>query len=1007
MEGIDTAQKPKKTEMSPARIAGAFAAALGAASPAVADTPAAMEPLGGNSTSTEHQINKQAMENIRSNVLPKALAILERHIKLWKRYKKFKDRVSKYERQKEEILENFDNVDYISRLSYLSSIKNIDINSIVRHVPVSKILEKDFLESRLENIPLNIRGKFKISSSEFSVGKDYRSEFYQDDTLKSTVLNLSNAGLILTIHRIKKLIDDNLNTDKVYDILTRVNTIKNGDISSVVYYLSKEGNISNYIYDSEFFTGMEKLLVNGFKSFYDLNKYLTLEKAKSIRYINNAILLKRAGFEKGTYRNIISILSLDLGENDDFIQSMLNFKTKISKFNASHINIKNIDRLTTPEVINAAQQLSENGFSIYTAIEIVTHDKMTLDKLVSKDFINVLIKLQNSGTSVDSYTFDRITLSRVYDKEYMDMVYADKKSYLLSKINAADKKYLATKVVNPEKLLMSIIDYINALEDKNLTPLVREILSEDKEYVYRIYTADVNERHEGVESSDKLRVREIKDLSPRVLFDIIRIAGIDSIGERTFTSTFQLLYNGKSDGAQRGVMYPHSLMGRISESGGKYNSIDDFLKGEKISDKDMAHFFEVLTQRGVLDNFMASIGDDAEQLRVSESLFFGLENLNMDSAQSDRVFALYDVVTSLEDATIRTSLLNKMHGEIDVLSTQLRSLSTEHNKEKIQQVKSAIVWYKLIIVKSLQNLDEEKRLAELSGDMKWASGMYTEISPKLPSLEELSKEKLFVNIDGVMTNLHQVYTYDDRGGGKPEKSWDGHLSIRSYMRRIGVKVSWDKSGVVNNISSRVWEVEHEANDGYFMLTRSWVSNGDKYQEKLFINTPDRQDGAVKARERIREIAGVKETGKKDNKSKTGPMMSITEVGHSYNVEEGGFKEVTPNVNFVNLRSCGGHANVKKILDRNPGTLVWSTPGTGTELVNNVHAEKWHQAIRYKMNVNFKDIDESTDRFFAKEAKKDGKGSYAQKMHTRSQSYVSPYKNGAAQIYAAHKSIMSE
>ncbi len=53
MEHISTESKPKKAEMSPAHIAGAFVAALGAASPAMAETPVATEPVGGGATTVE------------------------------------------------------------------------------------------------------------------------------------------------------------------------------------------------------------------------------------------------------------------------------------------------------------------------------------------------------------------------------------------------------------------------------------------------------------------------------------------------------------------------------------------------------------------------------------------------------------------------------------------------------------------------------------------------------------------------------------------------------------------------------------------------------------------------------------------------------------------------------------------------------------------------------------------------------------------------------------------
>ncbi len=998
----DDSNKKSEIAFNPAktlRVAAVAAGLLTAPQSGISESHAG-EIVGEKQTTIEMKNAEISTENRKylDTLLTDITEQKEKRIAELKKFRliKFEKAIKRLRTSLFEIEEHRNDTQYLENLLFLKD-SVVDVKSVANRISPIVLKNKDFLLERLGNIPEELHGKFKIALREFSNSKNYDPELYKNPDFVDTANELSARGILWNSAEISYLIKIGKNKKVFFDAITSCN--RKGVKLSVLDLkkMSEEKALS-----TEYMDAYVRLRAIGAKK-YILRDYLTMEKVKSKSYLKNLILLNKAGFERNTPFSLLERLSLKLGENNDFVQNMLYLKTKMIKIDAWIIGKSNIDRLQDSNLVSTVEKLHDVGFPDLDVIRFVTkkHDSMTLEKLASKEFMNAFVELKNASIDIEIWDINYITMSRTRESEYIKILKNIKQDDFFTRVYRADIEYLQSKINNLDELLDDIVAYSHVLENADLTPLAREILKDYKQLVYELIINKFNQRHEGQRSSHELRVEEIKDLSPRVLFDLIRL-----LNDEMYLSTFQLLLNGKNEGSQLGVMYPYSLMGRIAESGGKYNSILEFFQGENISNKDIVRFLEVLTQRGVLDYFMASIGDGQEQLKVSEMLFFGLESLDIGRAQSDRVFTLLDVVSSLEDDTTRTILLDKIHHEINKLELQIKNTDTNASELEITKIKSAIAWYKLVVVKYLQNLNEDERKSKLLGNMIWADGMYAEIVPNMQNIHELSKESLFVDINGVMTNLHQVYIYDDRGSSRPEKSWDGHLSVRSYMKRLGVKVGWDKSGNINKVSSQAWEVEHKIDDGYFILTREWTRDGTKYAEKLFINTPDKPDGATKARERLREVAGVKKVGEEDDKSKIGPPMIITEVGHSYNVERDGFKEVTPNVIFVNLRSCGGNKNMEKILNLNPNTLVWSTTGTGTELINNILAEKIHDTVRNKLSINFTNIHNSVEAFLVKEAKKDGKGSFSEKMLSRLRSgYVPPDKNEAAQISMAYKKII--
>lgn len=931
------------------------ALALNASEPAVADTDSFIQPdqTPYEQVVEDNESQAEAIERIRTKVLPEAMVFLEERIDFLNKMNlsSVEERVQLLDNMRD----NAANPEYLDGLVWLDQ-QGVDLDLIVTRVDPGVITDRSFLTERINAIPEEIRFHIRIAAEEFALESErYDASMYRDPDFQAVATTLSEYGTHWMSYHITKLIEAGKNDPKYLASLGYL--AEHGvEISS---YAVIDGLSQAEAADQTFLHALTVLSEQGI----DVTRLLgddaegsglTREQARDPNYIEALTLLHGAGVELSHW--VIENLSAEKAASEEYMGVMLQLlRFSNGQFLSSFLGC-DLDTCAKP----GASAITEL-FTKYDENPLFMLDYgLSDEKIASAEFRDALDTAYSKGVRVGPYRIDDLTLGRINDPQYVELLLETMDRGREASPSMADSLLLEQHFGSRKAAFDSIPQYMETMNDA--TGALGEILREQQDLVYLYAVIRMNENHN---ESDAVRMAEYHGLSAAEMFGVIVTAGPDA-----YDSSFKLLLDGRGGEEAR-----HSLYGKIeTEFSG---DILTFIEGQSAGNSDLEFFLEQLSQHGKLTDFFDRVGDEARQLQLVEYLYLGLESAPDKLAQAT---AMVDALDSFSDnPVLYDAILDGIASELTQLS-ELKAID-----ELSEDQKDTLLLYKLSITNHALRAQKE---------IPWAAEYVAEYGKFMPTQESLSAEELFTEIEGKPTHVQRHFFYDDREGHE-EKFWDGHHSLKHYLSSKQIGVAWDEEGSITDISPRSnsdWTVDFRPESGMAILT----DESANARLVVVLNLPDNEEMGIAA------TGGYLETI--DDGEPLEPH-TIVHRGHSYHVDKT-ISEISAGSAVVDLGSCGGYRNLTSIMERNPNMHVISTKGTGMMGVNDLIKRHYDQALVAGEEINWAELGQSIgeDAQVLMEKYDD---SYTRRIMDGWQSYVMPDQNSTVQLVAAYNQLKSQ
>ncbi len=948
MDAIKRLQRRK----SPAHIAGAFAAVLGASSPSVADPSMAIDSLGGNVITTEAQARQSGIEDLSDQdrvlaltIHAEAKTLLEEKISIYNAVPGLDKEVEKYSNLLQDLTKYVHDDNYLHGLISLKKL-NVDVVSFMIKFGPENIKSPAHIKQKLSIIPRELLGKFEVTRVDLESNK-----YYGIDGFADVATELSSRGIFLKSYYIATIINLNKNNAQFYDALKY---LQDGGIKLSSFIIrSLKGD---WIGDKTFLDALITLNSNGINLNYLLSASdengITPEKAQSVKYIDAVIKLKKAGVSEFSMRDD---LSLEYAENDLFIDNFLLLR-KFNLISEYDLYIVDFQILTNEYFSKRFRQLQKLGNAKLLSRLVYSGDRsMTIEKLESDAYFSGIEYLITNGIKLSPYDLRFFSIAHASDKKYLEYVLQSRKESGEVNFTEASKLYARNELGGVFEAIRNgnILEYQRVKGNNSISQITKDYLTKYEEYIYTDFVLNMNRENEpnGVRATYETRLADLNGLNTQTKFKIIA-----EYGAHGWTSTQNLLYDGyhiddfenfdeMNEEAQKEVLEKHKYhLPLYFDIKKNYGNAYNFIMQVKPTPKQINSFIAILADMGKVESFFKLIGTVEQQNEIVDKFLLGIEN------SSDKIGKMTGIVELLISPDLGASKAFVIRG-IEARISKLERELADNSVSDAESRKDALILYRLILVSYYQRLssigDNEQmyeqvraELSTMSHIARRATEMYGEM---LPLFEKIPEDKLFTN--GVHLQYNLFFNNLPDQNDNSIKDRDGHNSLLKTIEYYGGHIEYTDDGEIKKVSDgskarrnrRHFELRSVNVDGKEMKYVIMSQTKGKRSVVIIMNSPKLLNKEV--------IAFYKHI--QENPVVKGIDGTLVQDVHGFRLRGHGISSITDTgvVVFKNMRtfvkhdiplasygSCGGNKYGFEITKISPSSLYSGFMSTGMAFV---------------------------------------------------------------------------
>ncbi len=936
--GPDGLDKPRRNRLTLKTAVAALA--IAGAAPAEAQAP--LTPRV--ETLQQAEDSKDVVAEVTKEIAVRR-ALMAKLIKQNPGNKGFVEAFQKFEQRLSSVEAMVSVPQYVDGLKLLEGMGG-DPAGFVRVDP-KLILNHAELQKRYERtIPQELRGHVRFTSRDL-VELHETGEPALEGAAQLAV-QLSSRGILLSIDELNTVVKAAATSPDVVDLIVRLhdehkNVFSGGALASIANSVSRDLINASSFENKSFVEGYTRLLRGGIDG-YKLTGLEMSEDERSLlesrvadpSFVTAALSLEDAGYE---YWHRFMQLLPETYADPSFIANARATRELIPGMWPYYL-VEYHKAFTLPDfqrtlaAVPAESRRFALGFIHQETSDLATWNVMrqALQKHPgNKAFSDSLMRL-NSARIMDP------TYMEIFERAFPASGHTSETSPW-STVNIVDRKYFEEKIGED---IFNVTDDLNKflalLWNPETNSIIRQMLELYTAQAFKQPVIRMNQLHDDQTPEGRLEI--LRDMSAQAVFGLMTIGGDDA-----WLSTARLLYNGNG---YTGEAAKNSFLPRVRS---EYGSLPAFFREIRPDHKVFGTFLEFLSRNNILDKFLTDVGTAEEQRAVlREYLFEPSAGISQSQA-----LTLSDLLNTTKSEGIR-----------DFIFEGLRSIQNKvlDQKDKSSQIAGLLV---------ADYFQGKKNPPE------WAHASVKEYGRYFPEIRDLSSEKVFRTEGGIARNIQVHVFYDDRGPDKPESTWDGHSSFRSYITSLGGSVEWDKEGKIGRITvGRGYEL---TDNGDYVTIRQ-ADQRTKREIVMYDIKPDRDDGTIK---KVGEDLIKKER----------PQI-VVHRGHSFHAPKT-IQLIGSETAFVNLGSCGGAKNISDVLEKAPNAQVMATRGVGTMLVNDVVIPSLNSKLLHGGGVTWKTFGAQMTVEFKKRG-----GTAPQHW----ENYQTPDKNRIAHLIAAIKRIQS-
>ncbi len=812
---------------------------------------------------------------------------------------------------------------------------------------ISPDLVKDHaeLESRLSRVPEILRGKIRIVGDDFNDTRKMPN--FSREGFKEKALQFFDAGIMLNPHELNGLLDLENDSPGISDAIISLHRRNEHEFKArdIIYILMSKRIRADGLFDEAYIDALIELSKTRIGIFSSTSKDISTDPEKWTQYLERIKDPKFReafiGFQTIDYISIDDAFKWnpDMYEHPLFLKNIALLK--------KHGGLKLLDLETHHSNTLKAEGLEE---FLYIMSPIIPGMRETVFRFIEETtgdaskwtaVQNLVKKYQYSERALKMIPY--LKGARLTDAEYLAVFDEDiqinpngQDPYYIS-LGDIDAKFVQRKThKNISEHIRDLNGYLTTLNNQDTNIVVREILDKFRNAAFTMPILWMNELHD---SAPKKRLEVLSTLNADVLFKVM-LAG----GDEAYLSTFRLLYNGNG---YAGPETAHSFINKIRK---EYGSLYAYLQTTRPTHEQFDSFINLMSQNNILDQFLSDIGNADQQREILMQFLFDPKN----QLSENQAISLSDLLQTSNNESVWSFVLDSLRKIFEDSNANVQS-------------------------KNIAGLLVAQHFLKATHVPQWAQNFVEANRKYFPNMQTLEGKKAFnVAEEGKATNIQLHFFYDDRGKNRPEQTWDGHHSFRNFIVSLGGTVSWDKTGMIQRITTMEKNTEITDEGDYIVIKKNHP--GTKRVILIYANKPDRNDTVV---------ADVQRNLMREKK----PHI-VVHRGHSYHAKKTiELLEPGAGVELVNLGSCGGIKNISHLLEKISNVQIMGTRAVGTMIVNDRVLRAFDSMLLKNGSVDWSQLRTQLDRDFTR------RGGMSLEHWDN---YVLPHQNRIAHLIAAIK-----